>query len=164
MTLHDWSLFPPLSLPAEIVLTKGRGRGGVVGGGDVCAALLSLGEGERKRGREKGAGGRARGCRREGYGPRGEYKAHTHTRAGRRTHFYVGSTAIVCISISVDILSELNQSGGKTPRHDLVSKAFCSFLATLTMCLVPFAFVISIALSALYCGTHLLSKSNPYVN
>lgn len=66
VTLHDWSLFPPLSLPAEIVLTKGRGRGGVVGGGDVCTALLSLGEGECERGREKGAGGLARGCRREG--------------------------------------------------------------------------------------------------
>lgn len=39
----------------------------MAGGGDVCAALLSLGEGESEGGgREKGAGGRARDCRREG--------------------------------------------------------------------------------------------------
>lgn len=39
LTLHDWSLFPSLSLPAEIVLTKEKGDGG---GGVAC-----LGEGMR---------------------------------------------------------------------------------------------------------------------
>lgn len=60
LTLQDWSLFPSLSLPAEILLTKGEGGGGgglaLDGGGDVCAALLSLGEGE-PGGRDEGASG-----------------------------------------------------------------------------------------------------------
>lgn len=88
LTLHDWSLFPSLSLPAEIVLTKEKGDGG---GGVAC-----LGEGMRAllcchqaRESEGGEGGELEGERGSvGEKDRIPEEAQTHWHTHTHTHMH----------------------------------------------------------------------------
>lgn len=92
LTLHDWSLFPSLSLPAEIVLTKEREREEGEGWrgwgrGCMCCSVVT------GRARERGGG------RRELEGERGSVgekdrvpvqPPHTHT----RSHMYMSAALL----------------------------------------------------------------------
>ena len=137
LTRHDWSLFPSLSLPAEIVLTKEREKEGEGwygwGKGCVCVCCSVVTRGERERERE-----RERGGWRELEGKRGsvgekdrvpeESLSHTHIHTHTVTHTHLRRLHCCTFSSGIVDYSPNWSTRRADSRHDQVSGAFMHLL------------------------------------